>query len=198
MVRLDRLLEAIAFDEPHGVERPAIIICAEAVDRHDPGVLQTAVDLGLQNEAATEVGLGDLVGPDLLESDLAAELVVAGDVDPAEPALAVEAKDAEPRAGAAGRRGVGRRRPGVAAGPGGPGGRSEAGLQVAIVELLQVVADRAQRTGRREARLGVASVLFEVLCDQRLQQRPAGLVERPAIREELGQGPGLVGYPGSE
>ena len=114
VVRLDGLLEAVALDEPHGVERPAIVVGAQAVDRDDPGVLQPAVDLGLQDEPAAEVGLGDLVGPDLLEGDLAAELLVAGDVDAAQAALAVEAEDAEPLAGAAGRGGVGRRRPGVA------------------------------------------------------------------------------------
>ncbi len=199
MVRLDGLLEAVALDEPHGVERPAVIVGAEAVDRHDPGVLQAAVDLGLQDEPAAEVGLGDLVGPDLLEGHLAAELLVAGDVDAAQPALAVEAEDAEPRAGAAGRGGVGRRRPGVAAGRLAASVRGgEAGLEVGVVEPLQVVADRAQRADGREARLGIAAVLLEVLGDQGLQQHAAGVVERPAIHQELGQGPGLVGDPGGE
>ena len=97
VIRLDGLLEAVALDEPHGVERPAITVSAEAVDRDDPGVLQAAVDLGLQDEPAAEVALGDLVGPDLLEGDLTAELLVASDVHAAQPALAVEAEDAEPR-----------------------------------------------------------------------------------------------------
>src|SRR5262245_34413550 len=41
-------------------------------------------------------------------------------------------------------------------------------------------------------------MLLEVLGDQGLQQRPAGLVERSAIHQELGQGPRLVGDPGVE
>ena len=41
-------------------------------------------------------------------------------------------------------------------------------------------------------------MLLEVLGDQGLQQHTAGVVERPAIHQELGQGPGLVGDPGGE
>jgi hypothetical protein len=41
-------------------------------------------------------------------------------------------------------------------------------------------------------------VLLEVLGQQGLQQRAAGAVERPAIHQDLGDGPGLVGDPGGE
>ena len=41
-------------------------------------------------------------------------------------------------------------------------------------------------------------MLLEVLGDQGLQQGTAGAVERPAIHQDLGQGPGLVGDPGGE
>ena len=41
-------------------------------------------------------------------------------------------------------------------------------------------------------------MLLEVLGDQRLQQRTAGVVERPAVHEDLAQGPSLVGDPGGE
>ena len=47
---LDRLLEAVAADEPHGVVGPAVGVGAQAVDRHDAGVLQPAGDLGLEQE----------------------------------------------------------------------------------------------------------------------------------------------------
>src|SRR5262249_552810 len=141
VVRLDRLLEAVSLDKPHRVEWPAILIGAEAVARHDPGVLKAAVDLAPQDEPAAELRLGGPIGPDLLERDLAAELLVVSDVDPAQPALAVEAEDAEPRTGATGRGGVGRRRPGLAAGRGGLGGcHGEAGPEVGVVEPLQLVA----------------------------------------------------------
>ena len=45
--RCDRLLEAVAPDEPHGVIRTAVAVGAQAVDRDDPGVLEPAGDLGL-------------------------------------------------------------------------------------------------------------------------------------------------------
>ncbi len=48
---LDRLLQAVALDEPHGVVRPAAAVGAQAVDRHDPGVLEPAGDLGLEHES---------------------------------------------------------------------------------------------------------------------------------------------------
>ena len=90
----------------------------------------------------------------------------------------------------------------ASASPPGPAGREagggEAGLEIGVAEPLQVVAHRAQRADGRQAGLGVAAVLLEVLGDQGLQQRAAGVVERPAIDQELGQGPGLVGDPGGE
>ena len=144
VVRLDGLLEAVALDEPHGVERPAVVVGAQAVDRHDPGVLQPAVDLRLQDEPAAEVGLGDLVGPDLLEGDLAAEFLVAGDVDlgRGRPRGGSGGCGTGPARGEAG--GVGRRRLGVAAGPGGRSGGGEAGLEVGVSDSPQV--DGAQPT----------------------------------------------------
>ena len=199
MIRLDGFLEAVPLDEPHGVEGAAIVIAAQAVDRHDPGVLQPAVDLRLRDEAGAELGLVGLVGPDLLEGNLAAEFLVAGAVDASQPALAVETQDAEPRPGAAGGGHISRRRPGIGAGPGGPRGRGgEAGLKIGVAQPLQVVAHRSQRADGRQAGLGVAAVLLDVLGHQRLQQGAAGRVERPAVHQELGQGPGLVGDPGGE
>jgi hypothetical protein len=142
---LDGLLEAVPLHEPHRVEWPAVGVGPQAVDRDDPGVLQPAVDLRLQYEPGDEVSLGRLIRPDLLERHVAAELLVAGEVDAAQAALAVEAEDAEPTAGAMVGGSEVRRRPGVAARPGGPRGRGgEAGLQVSIAEPLQFVADRAE------------------------------------------------------
>ena len=57
MVVLDGVLEAVALDEGrHGIERPAVGVPAEAVHRHDAGVLQAAGDLRFQQKArpATE------------------------------------------------------------------------------------------------------------------------------------------------
>ena len=47
---LDGLLEAVALDEPHGVIGAAVGVGAQAVDRHDARVLQSAGDLGLGDE----------------------------------------------------------------------------------------------------------------------------------------------------
>jgi hypothetical protein len=44
---LDGLLEAAALDEPHGVIGSAPDVLAQPVDRHDPGVFESAGHLGL-------------------------------------------------------------------------------------------------------------------------------------------------------
>ena len=49
--RRDGVLEAVALDEAHGVKRPAVGVAAQAVDRHDTGMLQPAGDLRLQQKA---------------------------------------------------------------------------------------------------------------------------------------------------
>ncbi len=46
----DGVLQAVAADEPHGVVGAAVVVVAQAVDRDDPGVLQAAGDLGLEEE----------------------------------------------------------------------------------------------------------------------------------------------------
>ena len=95
---LDRLLEAVAADEPHGVERPAVGVVAQAVDRHDPRVLQPAGDLGLQQEPRAALGVVGVPVLDLLQRHLAVQLLVARDVDLAQPAPGVRPEDAEPLA----------------------------------------------------------------------------------------------------
>src|SRR5262245_66433774 len=44
-------LQIVALDEAHGVEGPAVGVAAQAVDRHDAGVLQATGDLRFQQEA---------------------------------------------------------------------------------------------------------------------------------------------------
>ena len=46
----DGLSEADALDEAHGVERAAVGVKAEAVDRDNPSVLQPAGDLRLKQK----------------------------------------------------------------------------------------------------------------------------------------------------
>ncbi len=96
---LDRLLQAVALHEPHRVERAAVGVRPQSVHGDDAGMLQVAVDLGLQHEPGAEVRVVGLVGPDLLQCDPAPQLLVAGDVHLAEPPSGVWAKHPEPRAG---------------------------------------------------------------------------------------------------
>ena len=107
---LDRLLEAVAPDEPHGVVRPAVAVGAQAVDRDDARVLQPAGDLGLEQEPLAAGRVVGVVVEDLLEGDLAVQLAVERHEDGTQPAPGVGPEDAEPLA-VAGRRadGVGGR-----------------------------------------------------------------------------------------
>ena len=102
MEPVDGLLEAVAADEPHGVERPAVGVVAQAVDRDDPRVLQPAGDLGLQQEPRAAVGVVGVAVLDLLERDLAVQLLVVGHEDLAQAAAGVGPEDAEPLAGGVG------------------------------------------------------------------------------------------------
>ena len=88
------VLEGVAPDEPHGVIRPAALVAAEAVDRHDAGVLQAAGDLGLQEEAAAGGRVVREAALDLLERDAAVQFEVLGDADLPEAALRVRLEDA--------------------------------------------------------------------------------------------------------
>ena len=49
--RIDRLLEAVSFDEPHGVIRASVGVGAQTVDRHDARMLEPACDFGLDHES---------------------------------------------------------------------------------------------------------------------------------------------------
>src|SRR5438876_377107 len=62
----DRLLEAGPAHEPHRIERPAVVVDPQAVDGDDPGMLEPAGDLRLQQEPRTAVGVIGALGLDLL------------------------------------------------------------------------------------------------------------------------------------
>ena len=91
----DRLLEADPADEPHGIERPAALVDPQAIDRHDPGMLQPAGDLGFQQEPGAALGIVGALGFDLLQRHLALELGVERDRDLADAALGVGPEDPE-------------------------------------------------------------------------------------------------------
>ena len=88
MIGADRLAERLAADEPHGVIRRVAL--AQLVDRDDAGVLELGGDLGLVEEPRADDGIIGLLGPELLQRDLAAERAVAGEPDAAHAPLGVE------------------------------------------------------------------------------------------------------------
>jgi hypothetical protein len=83
----DGLFEAVALDQAHGVEGPAIGVDPQAVDGHDPGVLQATGHFRLQEEARPAVGV-IVAGLDLLECHLAVQFLVAGHEHLAQAAVA--------------------------------------------------------------------------------------------------------------
>ena len=103
MEAVDGLLEAVAPDEPHGVVRAAVAVGAQAVDRDDPGVLQPAGDLGLEQEPLPAGGVVGVLVEDLLERHLAVQLRVERHEDRAQAAAGVGPQDAEPLAVGGGR-----------------------------------------------------------------------------------------------
>ena len=97
--RIDRVFETVAVDEPHRVERPAVGICSQAVDRHDARMLELPGHFRFENEsraAARVVGVSRL---NLLEGHLAMEFLVFGDEHFAEAALGMFANHAKSQAG---------------------------------------------------------------------------------------------------
>src|SRR5262249_746206 len=81
---LNRFLEVVAPDETHGVERPAILMLAQAVDGHDPGMLQPTGDLRLEHDPATPLLILAQLPADFLEGALAVQLGILGHKPPAQ------------------------------------------------------------------------------------------------------------------
>jgi hypothetical protein len=70
MEAADGILKAVAPDEPHGVVGPAVRIGAQTVDWDDARMLQSARDLGLQQEAGPAIGVVGVPVLNLFEGDL--------------------------------------------------------------------------------------------------------------------------------
>ena len=100
---LDRLLEAISPDEPHGVIRAAAAVGAQAVDRHDARVFQATGDLGLGDEPLTADGVVGVPLEDLFQGHLAVQLGIEGHEHLAQTAARMRPEQAEPLAVAGGR-----------------------------------------------------------------------------------------------
>ena len=95
VVAVDSLFQAIPLDEAHGVERPAVGILAQTVDRDYARVLQTARHLGFHEEASPAVAVMSMAVLDLFERHFAMQLFVAGDKHFAQAALGVRPQNAE-------------------------------------------------------------------------------------------------------
>ena len=190
---VDRLLERVALDEPHGVVRPAVGVGAQAVDGDDAGVLEPAGDLGLGDEPLPADGVVGVLLEDLLERHLAVQLAVERHEDGAQAALGMRPEDAEPLAVGGGRA------DGIAAGAVGvivvvgravrradvPEGR----LDVGAAGAREAFASRASDGQDGEALLGVAAQGLDVQAGDGLDGGAARGIEvaerrrggRPAV-----------------
>ena len=126
------LLEAVAPDEPHRVVRPPVGVRPQAVDRDDPGVLQAAGDLCLDQEAGAARRVVGVLIEDLLQRHLAVEFGVDRHEDGPQTAAGVGPKDPEPTAvGGCGDAFIARGAVGLVLSAGGPGGEAaERGFDV--------------------------------------------------------------------
>ena len=82
----DLSLQRCPADQPHGVEVTPIVAAPQSVDRHHAGVFQPASDFRLHKEAFVKVSMLDPALEDLLQRDVAVELLVTGDEDLAQSA----------------------------------------------------------------------------------------------------------------
>ena len=177
---LDGLLEAVALDEPHGVEGPAVAVGAQAVDRHDAGVFEPAGDLGLEQEPLPAGRVVGVVVEDLLERHLAVQLGVERHEHGPQAAPGVGPQDAEPLAVA------GRGADGVARGAvsiavlGRAGCRADVAkrrLDLRIANPRQALPRGLAGRNRGQALLHVAAVPLEVPRHQGLDRRTVVRVE---------------------
>ena len=201
MEMLHRLLERVAADEPHGVIGAAIAVGAQAVDGHDPRVLQSAGDLGLDQEPLPAGGVVGMVVEDLLERHLAMQLGIQGDEDRAQPAAGVRPQHAEPLAVAGGRAdrvtggavdvlrtALGRARAEL----------GDGGADVGIAELGEALTGGAAGGDGGETPFHVAAVLLDVASHQGIDGGSVVGIEVAATDEVVGEGAGLVERPGLE
>ncbi len=194
----DGLLEAVAADEPHGIVRAAVTVAAQAVHRHDPRVLQTARDLGLEDEPGPAGGVVGVVVEDLLESDLAVQLGVERHEHRAEAPPGVGAEDPEPNSVAGSP--DGHRVGGAGGGDGRAPGR---GAEVGEGRVEDGVADGAETLLRRpagvdsgQAPFRVAPVALEVMDEQGVEQVAPGRVEGALAEQDVADRAGPVPGPG--
>ena len=193
------LLERVPADEPHGVVGPSVGIGPQAVDRHDPWVFQAAGDLRLEQEAGAADHIIGVPLEDLLERDLAMQLLVQCHEDSAQATPGVGAEDAESQpVGGRGADGEAGGAVGAAIGTRADIGQSVLDLGVTIGDGVEGCASGRSRGDGGEAPLGAAAVLLQVPGHQRLDGGPVVGVKMAHGDEVLGQRPALLERPGLE
>src|SRR6516165_9125798 len=93
MIARNRILERLALDEAHRVERPAVAVLPQAVDGDDAGMFQAASDFRLAHEAAAAVRVVGVLVLNFLQRDLAVQLLIERDEDLADAAFAMWPQD---------------------------------------------------------------------------------------------------------
>ena len=102
MEGVDGLLERVPLDEPHRVIGAPAAVGAQAVDRHDTRVLQSAGDLGLGDEPLAADRVVGVLLENLLERHLTVQLGIQGHEHLAQTAARMWPEQAEPLAVAGG------------------------------------------------------------------------------------------------
>ena len=186
---LDRLLERLTLDEPHRVIGPAAGIGAQAIDRDDTRVLESAGDLGFCDEALAADRVVSELSEDLLERHLAVQFDIQGHEHLAKPAPRMRPQDAEPLAIAGGST---QGEPGGAVGVvvivsidlGGPAvlGHCDPGecrLDLGLAQVRQARTSRSVGGDGGQALLDVAPMGFDVDRRECLEGRRLGPVRSP-------------------
>jgi hypothetical protein len=76
MEPVNRLLQAVASNESHGIIRPAVVVLAQTVDGHNARMLKTAGDLRFQEEPSPAYRIIRALRLNLLERHFPVQLLV--------------------------------------------------------------------------------------------------------------------------
>ena len=179
----DRFLQAVPANEPHHIERPAVVELSEAVDGHDRRVLQTPGDFGFHQKPLSAFRLRGEPRLDFLQRDLTVQLCVQGDRNLAESSPGMGPQDTETRAGL----------PSTSAHTRGWFARLDMRGRCAVQRRIHlVVLNRVKfslqggnRTHGRQALFRIAPVHFKVLRHHGDQKLVGVLSQRSARQQEV-------------
>ena len=188
---VDRLLEAISFDEPHGIERAAVGVSSQAVDRHDARMLQPAGDFRFEHEPLAAGRVVGVLLQDLLERHFAMELLIESNEHRPQAAAGMRAEHPESLAvGCGGADCKSGGAIGFVVDPGrGPGEMADCGRDVGIGQASQPLARRPSRRDGGQALFDVTAVPVAVRRRESFEQRAVRRIEVPERNQVLGQRP---------